>query len=101
MNLKDEDDEEESIDYNDEEEEDDSSSQSSSEEDLQEEAELRIITSKRGNRKRLDSYEEEDQEAVVDLTRMTKRQRMAYMQQGATTEIGRHNKGSVLEQGDD
>lgn len=95
-----EDDEEESIDYNDEEEED-SSSQSSSEEDLQEEAELRMIISKRGNRKRLDSFEEEDQDAVVDLTRMTKRQRMAYMQQGATTEIGRHNKGSVLEQGDD
>ena len=100
MNRKDEDDEEESIDYNDEEEED-SSSQSSSEEDLQEEAELRMITSKRGNRKRLDSFEEEDQDAVVDFTRMTKRQRMAYMQQGATTEIGRHNKGSVLEQGDD
>lgn len=95
-----EDEEEESIDYNDEEEED-SSSQSSSEEDLQEEAELRMIISKRGNRKRLDSFEEEDQDAVVDLTRMTKRQRMAYMQQGATTEIGRHNKGSVLEQGDD
>lgn len=100
MNRKDEDDEEESIDYNDEEEED-SSSQSSSEEDLQEEAELRMITLKRGIRKRLDSFEEEDQDAVVDLTRMTKRQRMAYMQQGATTEIGRHNKGSVLEQGDD
>jgi hypothetical protein len=95
-----EDEEEESIDYNDEEEED-SSSQSSLEEDLQEEAELRMIISKRGNRKRLDSFEEEDQDAVVDLTRMTKRQRMAYMQQGATTEIGRHNKGSVLEQGDD
>ena len=100
MNRKDEDEEEESIDYNDEEEED-SSSQSSSEEDLQEEAELRMITSKRGTRKRLDSFEEEDQDAVIDLTRMTKRQRMAYMQQGATTEIGRHNKGSVLDQGDD
>jgi hypothetical protein len=60
-----------------------------------------MIISKRGCRKRLESFEEEDQDAVVDFTRMTKRQRMTYMQQGATTEVGRHNKGSVLEEGDD
>ncbi len=48
-------------------------------------------------RKAGSSDEEEEQE--VDFSKMTKRQRMAYMQQGATsmTEVGRHNKDTVLD----